>query len=98
MDSMYKLKLANNLQDEIENINSFISIVNKIINPGREGLNLFRHLEVSADICTGSQSPNYKATIYSHELIEIILNGGVLGLEAIKKKKQKELEDLFVKD
>ena len=94
-----KLKQANRLKADIENLDSFISLANGTIKPNRpEGLNIFRKLEIASDVCTGSQSPTYDACLFDHDIIKSFILAGLEELIKIRDNKKEQAVKLFTKE
>ena len=98
-----KIKKANKLKIEIDQIRDFISLAKSaqtidIQNAKSNelgGVNKFTGCNISAYISTGTQSPEYRSRLESNETIMILFQHGLAGLEKNLTDKEKELKKLF---
>ena len=98
-----KLKKANILKKEIDELERFIKLLKqsqeideKYLKTNElNGVNRFVYCKVSSRICTGTQSPNYEATLEENDLILSFVKNGLFGLEVILKDKKQEFNSIF---
>jgi len=94
---MDKLKLANKLNEQIDELSGFISIIEsgKKYDERYKKQNSFYNMNIGAYICTGSDSPRYDKSIKDNEIITAFVEAGVSTLIRILDDKKNKLEELF---
>jgi hypothetical protein len=103
MKTEEKIKIANELQEEISKMKKFIELAEKsqitdekyAKDNELKGKNIFSWLGINSLICTGTQSPKYEATIGGNENIKALINGGLPELKKMLKEKEDVLTSMF---
>jgi hypothetical protein len=98
-----KLKKAQELNESIQIIESFIELAHKAQEIDEKnakynelnGVNTFIGCQISAYISTGSQSPRYEKTIKDNDVIVGLMTGGLSVVKEMLKDKKEELSKII---
>ena len=92
-----KLKLANELKKQIEEVKDFIGLLETGGELSKEFKkpNQFTQLYISANIWTGSDNPPYNERIHNPEIIKKCADSMIIVLREILSQKEIEFENIF---
>lgn len=92
-----KLEKANQLEKEIKELEDFISLIEEgqKYNEDHKHQNLFRAVNLSAWICTGSDSPMYDKSLTGNKMVIDFVNAGLKSLDSSLEQKKEEFENMF---
>ena len=97
--AMDKLEKANNLREEIKQIESFLRLLkrgNKFEKDYGQW-NAFTSMTISANIWTGSDNPNYHKVIENKEAMNACAESMIIALEKLLKAKRDSFYSIVVK-